>query len=154
MLQFDRKSLGGVWMSAILTRFNHLLGEIEGLYHDISLKLGISDSSSKILYTLCVFDHRCSLRRLCRQNGLSKQTVNSALRQLEKQGLVMLEPSGGKQKDVLLTEAGIIYAEAMVSKIIAMENEIFAAWNPEDVERYLVLTEQYLLALEEKAHQL
>ena len=48
-------------MHSTIKRLNHLLGEIEGLYHDISLKLGLCDSISKILYTLCIYESRCPL---------------------------------------------------------------------------------------------
>ena len=36
---------------AQLKRYNHLLGELEAVYHDLSYQLGMSDSVSKILYT-------------------------------------------------------------------------------------------------------
>ena len=137
-----------------LRRYTHLLGEIEGVYHDISLKLGMSDSVSKLLYTLFLSKNRCPLRLLCRQNGLSKQTVHSALRGLEAQGLVLLEPATGRNKDVVLTEAGRAYAQRTAARIAEMENSIFAAWDPEDVQRYLALTEQFLQALQSRAQAL
>jgi DNA-binding MarR family transcriptional regulator len=137
-----------------IKRYNHLLGEIEGVYHEISLQLGLSDSVSKILYTLCVQEDRCPLSVICRQTGLSKQTVNSAIRKLEQQGMVLLEPVSGKSKDVLLTEAGKELARRTARRIIEMENSIFQSWDQEDVQRYLHLTEGFLRALEQKAQQL
>lgn len=137
-----------------IKRYNHLLGEIEGVYHEISLQLGLSDSVSKILYTLCVQEDRCPLSVICRQTGLSKQTVNSAIRKLEQQGMVLLEPVSGKSKDVLLTEAGKELARRTARRIIEMENSIFQSWDQEDVQRYLQLTEEFLRALEQKAQQL
>lgn len=137
-----------------IRRFNHLLGEMEGVYHDISLQLGLSDSVSKILYTLCIFENRCPLRLLARQNGLSKQTVHSAIQHLEADGLVLLEPAGGKSKDVVLTERGKIYAAQTAARIVEIENSIFASWPPEDVQRYLSLTEEFLHALQIRAQTL
>lgn len=137
-----------------IRRFNHLLGEMEGVYHDISLQLGLSDSVSKILYTLCIFENRCPLRLLARQNGLSKQTVHSAIQHLEADGLVLLEPADGKNKDVVLTERGKIYAAQTAARIVEIENSIFASWPPEDVQRYLSLTEEFLHALQIRAQAL
>ena len=134
-------------MSKELRRFNYLMGEIDAAYHEAALNLGLSDSAMRILYVLCgCGSFRCSLREVCLCSGLSKQTVNSALRKLEGEGYVYLEQAGGKRKDVCLTAEGIALAERTVSKIIAAENAVFASWPPEDVERYLALTEEYLTA--------
>ena len=37
-------------------RYNHLLSEIDSVYHDTAVKQGISDSVSMILYTIYVKD--------------------------------------------------------------------------------------------------
>lgn len=71
---------------AQLKRYNHLLGELEAVYHDLSYQLGMSDSVSKILYTLCCEGGPCRISDICLCSGLSKQTVNSALRKLEAPG--------------------------------------------------------------------
>ena len=47
-----------------------------------------------------------------------------------------------------------ILAEKTAGKVIAAENEIFASWPQEDVEKYLELTEAYLIALKEKTQNL
>ena len=137
-----------------IKRFNHLLGEIEAAYHDISLHLGLSDSISKILYTICDKGDHCPLSLICRQNGLSKQTVNSAIRKLEQQGVVRLASVDGKAKDVYLTEAGKVLANGTARRILQMENEILDSWPRADVEQYLALTERFLRSLQEKASQL
>ena len=145
----------GCGPSKELRRYNHLLGEIAGAYHEMSLKLGLSDSVMNVLYTLCDSGGSCPLREICRRSGLSKQTVNSALRKLEAEGTVYLEPVSARSKSVCLTEAGRALAAGTAERVIHIENDIFAAWPGEDVERYLELTERYLLALRERAgHQL
>lgn len=135
-----------------MRRYNHLAGEIDGVYHEMSLRLGLSDSAAIVLYTIC--DSPCLLRDICRRSGLSKQTVNSALRKLEREGVVYLEPVSARSKRVCLTEAGRDLAARTAGRIIQIENDIFAAWPREDVERYLELTERYLLALRERAGEL
>lgn len=96
---------------AQLKRYNHLLGELEAVYHDLSYQLGMSDSVSKILYTLCCEGGPCRISDICLCSGLSKQTVNSALRKLEAQGLIYLESAGRKAKTVCLTETGTGFAQ-------------------------------------------
>lgn len=137
--------------SKALRRFNHLLSETAEAYHDASVRLGLSYSMMQILYT--VYDYgdgrRCPLREVCVQTGISKQTINSALRRLEGEGIARLEQTGGKRKDVCLTEAGLALARRTVARIMAVEDGVFASWRPEDVETYLTLTKRYLTAFRE-----
>ena len=137
-----------------MRRYNHLVGEIDGVYHEMSRKLGLSDSAMLVLYTICVHGDGCPLREICRSSGLSKQTVNSALRKLEAEGAVYLEPAAGRGKSVCLTEEGKALAARTAGRIIRMENDVFAAWPRGDVARYLELTERFLLDLREKAGEL
>lgn len=137
--------------SKALRRFNHLFNETTEAYHDASVRLGLSHSMMQILYT--VYDYgngrRCPLREVCVQTGISKQTINSALRKLEGEGIARLEQAGGKRKDVCLTEKGLALARRTVARIMEVEDGVFASWRPEDVETYLALTQRYLTAFRE-----
>lgn len=134
-----------------LKRFNYLFGETGAAYHEMHLKLGLSDSAGSILYALLENGGRCLLQHICHYTGLSKQTINSALRKLEAKNIIYLEMAGTKNKMVHLTETGRILAEKTAGRVIEAENEIFASWPREDVEKYLQLTENYMQALKEKA---
>ena len=127
-----------------MKRYNYLVGEIDATYHEISTRLGLSDSVMRILYTICDNGTDCPLQKICRLTGLSKQTINSALRKLENEGVIYLEPLGPKNKNVCLTESGKRMAEQTAGRIMMMENAIFASWPREDMERYVALTEAYL----------
>ncbi|MCI8638749.1 MAG: MarR family transcriptional regulator [Coprococcus sp.] len=142
------------YISKEMKRYNHLLSEMDSVYHEMSLKLGVSDSAMIILYTICNNGDCCLLQEICRLSGISKQTVNSALRKLEADGIVYLKPSGAKNKMVYLTDAGKHLAQRTAVRIIEAENDIFASWSREDVARYLELTEQFLTALSEKSKQM
>lgn len=140
--------------SNAMKRFNHILGEIEAVYHDMALKLGQSDSAMNILYTICDYGESCPLQEICRRSGISKQTINSALRKLEKEGIVYLESAGSREKNVCLTEKGEELAKATAVRIIEAENGILASWPKEDVEKYLELTERFLAGIKEKAKEI
>ena len=137
-------------ISRELERFNHLMGEIDGLYHDAAVALGLSESAMKVLYTICCHGERCPLRAICRQSGMSKQTVNSALRKLEGAGAVYLEAAGGRSKNVCLTDAGRELAGRTAAPLMELEDEIFSAWGADEVEQYIRLTQRYLDAFQER----
>ncbi len=142
------------YTSKEMKRFNHLLGVTHAVYHEISLKMGLSDSAMNILYTICDNGDSCPLHEICRLSGLSKQTVNSAIRKLEADGILYLKPVGGRNKDVCLTDAGKALAGRTAIRIIRAENEIFASWPKADIETYLELTEKFLVEIRKKAAEL
>ncbi len=85
------------YRSPALKRLNCLLSEMDAAYHEAAQRQGHNDSTSRILYALCELGSPASLRAVCESTGLSKQTVNSALRKLEADGILYLEPSGAEQ---------------------------------------------------------
>ncbi len=138
------------YMTEEIKRFNHLTGEIDALYHEAALKLGFSDSVMQILYTICNVGDSCPLSDICKLSGTSKQTINSAIRILENDGIVYLKAQAGRKKTVCLTEKGKATVEATVARLIDIENQIFASWTKSEREEYLRLTKAYMLAFQEK----
>ncbi|MDE6731587.1 MAG: MarR family winged helix-turn-helix transcriptional regulator [Oscillospiraceae bacterium] len=126
-----------------LRRFNYLIGEIDKLYHRAALKLGQSDSALAVLYTLCS-EGRCGISEVCHLSGMSKQTVNSALRKLEAEGVVKLEAVDGRKKQISLTAKGSRLAAKTAARVVEAENRVFAGWSESDRAEYLRLTEKYL----------
>lgn len=138
-------------ISEELKRYNYLFGETGAVYHEMYLKAGLSDSAAKILYAILENGESRMLKEICYFTGLNKQTVNSALRKLEKEGVIYLEKAGQKNKIACLTESGKLMAQNTAGRVLGAEDEIFRSWLPEDVEKYLELTEKFLSALKEKA---
>lgn len=141
-------------ISQNMKRCNHLQGEIEAVYHDAALKFGLTDTIQFILYTICYLEDPCPLNDVVRMTGVSKQTINSAIRKMEKQGLVCLIAATPKTKNLVLTEKGKELAEKTVIRLMRAEDEIFSEWPKEDVQKYLELNERFLNGMKEKIHHL
>lgn len=139
-----------------MRRVNYLMTETDAAYHDAALRLGLSDSAMQILYTVCDYEEGdyCPLQEVCRRTGISKQTINSAIRKLEAEGIIYLEPVGAKSKNLRLTSEGKSLANRTVRKIIQIENSIMESWPREDVEKYLELTERYLVSFQEQVREI
>ncbi len=137
-----------------LQRINWLISETDGVYHQASLKIGLTDSASKILYALYTNDGSCLLSYIYKNFGISRQTVNSALRKLEKEGLILLKQHSGKAKTVVLTDQGKEKADRTVSKIVEAEIGAFESWTEEEIDTYIDLTAKYLQTLSSKVSQL
>lgn len=130
-----------------IRKFNYLIGEIDAAYHEASQKLGLSDSAMQVLYIIRNHGEECSLTQICRLSGTSKQTINSALRKLEADGIVRLESLTGRRKKVCLTPQGKTLADNTVSRLIAIENDIFSSWSKQERELYLKLTQRYFVSI-------
>ena len=137
-----------------LKRYNYLFGETEAVYHEAYLKLGLSDSAMRILYTICDNGGSCPLQTIRRYSGLTKQTMNSAIRKLEAEGVLYLEKAGGKAKTARLTAAGQTLAQNTAMRILNIENDIFACWSAQEVQVYLRLTEKFLSDFRERTARL
>ncbi len=124
-------------------RINYLLAETDALYHQASQKIGIADSSMRVLYTIYDNGESCLLSDIYKQSGISKQTVNSAIRNLEKEDIVFLEQYKGKSKMVLLTEKGKIYVKQTAALLYEMERKAFESWSENEINTYISLLEKY-----------
>ena len=125
-------------------RINYLTSEMEALYHQASLKLGITDSVSIVLYTIYDTGEDCLLSVIYKKSGISKQTVNSAIRGLEADGMLYLEQYTGRAKKIVLTEKGKEYMNKTVAKLYEAEVQAFESWSTEEINAYIHLMEKYV----------
>lgn len=137
-------------LSEEMKRINYLTTEIDAAYHEAALKLGLSDSTMLVLYTICNHGESCLVNDIIRLSGVSKQTLNSALRKLENEDVIYLEAVGGKKKQVCLTDKGKALIKDTVLRVIEVENEIFDSWTEEERTLYVELTQKYLFSFKEK----
>ncbi len=124
-------------------QYTHLAGEINALYHEAAVKTGISDSVQNILYVICENGGRCLQSEVSKLTGISRQTINSAIRRLEKDGIVYLEQGKGRNTILCLTEKGQKFALEKIVPLFEMENKIWNEWTPEERRQYLALTQKY-----------
>ena len=137
--------------SEYIHKINYLTFETDSVYHQASLRLGVSDCVSMILYTLYDLGEECLLSDLYKKSGTSKQTVNSALKKLVAEGYLALS-SGADQRSKLvqLTPKGEQLACERVDRIPKAEAAALRAMRPEDRAAFICLTRQYRLLLEQQ----
>ena len=138
-----------------MRRLNCLIGETDSVYHEAAVKLGVSDSTMQILYTICMTgENYCQLSEIARLTGSSRQTIHSSVRKLEQEGVVCLKAKNGRDKIVYLTEYGKKIVEKTALRMIEIENDIFATWTIQDRQEYLRLTQKYLIDLKKRVDRI
>lgn len=135
-------------------RINYLTSEMDSIYHQASLRLGISDSVSIILYTIQDKGESCLLSDVYKNSGISRQTVNSAIRRLEADGVLYLEPYAGRAKKIVLTNKGQDYIRQTVARLLEAEIRAFDGWSEDEIKTHIGLMEKYMESLRRQIHQL
>lgn len=140
-------------ISKKMRQYYYLQSEIDAVYHEAAVKMGLSDSVSIILYTLCDCDGSCPLSNIGKLSGLRPQTINSAIHKMEKDDIIKIEAIDGKSKKISLTENGKRLAEKTVYKVIEIEDSIYAKW-PKEFDQYIETTNRFLIELKTKVNDL
>jgi DNA-binding MarR family transcriptional regulator len=138
----------------VMRKVNHLASDLDSLYHQASLKLGLSDSVLFLMYVLYERNGSCPIKDICEETSICKQTINSAIRKLEKEDIIYLKQSGGRNKTVCFTEKGKEYAQGTVGKLFKAESGTLMGWSEEEIEQYLYLTEKYNKDFREQINKL
>lgn len=135
-------------------RINYLNAELDALYHHASLKLGLTDSASIVLYTIYDNGEDCLLSDIYKQSGVSKQTVNSAIRNLEKKHIIYLEQYSGRAKKVVLTDTGKKYVQKTIARLFDAEAAAFATWTEEEINAHIGFMEKFIFSFHEQVEKL
>lgn len=130
-------------MTNVLKDINCLANELDMLYHQAARKLGLSDSALCILYMIYEKGDGCSLRELCSESGISKQTINSSLRKLEHDGILYLEQGRGKTKHIRLTQQGHALTMSTAARLYDAERRALRDWTAQELADHLRLMKKY-----------
>ena len=148
--------MGNMSFLEFIRTYNGQYKESNELYHRLARHFGLSDSAFWILYTLRESEGPVSQKQLCQELYLSKQTVNSALKNLEEVGYLRLEsaPDSRKNKEIHLTDAGEELLRRTADPVFAMEERAFCRLTEEEREAILRLGRRNLDLLREEAERL
>ncbi len=124
--------------------------ESDGLYNSVIEKSGLSTSELMTLY--CVSNGINTQTAISKKLCMPKQTINSAVKKFEKQGVMVLVETYGnnKLKTLALTAKG---EELVKDKILAMDNIEEAVWaelDDDEKEQLVRLTARFNKLLAEK----
>lgn len=105
-----------------------------------------------ILYSMAESDKPFTQRDFCRDWFFSPQTVNSALKDLEKRDIIYLETADNNKRNklIMLTENGTRFTESKILPIIGFECESFETMSESECELMFSAMRKYLSSLKEK----
>ena len=139
-----------------LAAFDQLYREMDEIYHIYAKSCGISDTSMWLLYSLYLNDGTYTQKELYSVWHYPPQTVNSCLKNFEKQGIIKLEavPGNRKNKLVALTEKGKDESRRIIARLIGAEQRACADMGAKEMQTLLSLTGKYMELLRSEVDQI
>lgn len=146
--------LGNPYISNPLKEFNRIYKKTNEIYHDIALRLGLSDSAFDILYSISELGGGCLQKDICNATCIPKQTIHSSIRQMEKSGYLTLSSGKGRSMHITLTDLGKNLLERTIYPVMQMEGEAFHCMTDEECQQMLALFGKYIQVLGDAAKNL
>lgn len=113
--------------------------ELDDIYHYYALRCNLSDAALWILYAVYGSKEGVTQTDICNGWFFSRQTINTALKGLEQQKIIRLDPIPGnrKSKYVTFTDDGQKLAQQIVAPLKQAENQVFASFSDEENQLFV-----------------
>ncbi len=128
-----------------LREINTIFKETDAIYNNLAKQSGLSDCSFWIMYSLRDLEGECTQKELCDQWTFNKQTVNSAIKGLEKSGYVVLTSSkeDKRSKHIRLSEQGILFAQENIDFVFKLEEFALQRMSPSQRDAMIEINRAY-----------
>lgn len=128
----------------VLQEFDRLNNLINEFYHEIAMKQGLSDSAYSILQAMLVLGNGCTQTEIYKYTCLNKQTVNSSVKKLKKDGIIEFKSGSGREVKIYLTPDGEKLINEKILPIEQAESAVFDEMTLEEQKEILRLVGKYL----------
>lgn len=124
-------------------RYKELYWEADGLFNQIMECSKMPGSEAMTLF--CLMEGLNTQSAICKKLYMPKQTIHSAIKKLESQGLVVLadEKAKDKTKQIFITDKGKSVYMQNVHPLDAAENTAFAMLDVSEQEELIRITSKY-----------
>lgn len=137
-----------------ITQVNQTYKEEDDLYRRLARHSGLSEAAFWILYTVELASGPVTQAEVCGYLSLSKQTINSALKQLEQEEYIRLTGGPGRKKYLQITGRGERLADHTVRLVLEAEERAFLGLAEEERAGLLALERKYLSLLLRESEQI
>lgn len=125
-------------------QLNAMLSAIDGVYQELLKAKGVSDSEYIVMFAIKELGEGCSQKDIADNSNVSKKTINSTIKKLQKEGYIELKLGKYPNMHIYLTELGKEYMENNIMPILEVENKIVDGMSEDEFEFLAACFERYI----------
>lgn len=123
-----------------LFSLNEMWKENADIYRQMAKQMNLTDTAMWALYTLRIEPGEMTQSRMCEFLHEPKQTVNSALKKMESDGLITLQSGANRRtKTIHLTPAGEALAQQTSDRVMETEQQALAQFSEAEANQLFSL---------------
>lgn len=127
-----------------LKQLNGMLCEIDSLYQTLLLSKGISDGEFVVMIALLSLGEGCLQKDIAETSYMSKKTINSTIKKLEKEGFIRLKAGKYPNMHIYLTPKGKNHIHENILPIIEVEERVLNSMSEDEFERLITGSSKYI----------
>ena len=101
-----------------------MLSELDNIYQSLLKANGVSESEYAVMFSIKELGEGCNQKDIADNSYISKKTINSTVKKLEKDGILELKAAKYPNMEIFLTDKGKYFLEKNIIPIIEVENKV------------------------------
>ena len=132
-------------IKTVFTQMGKQESLFEALYSRVASAFGLTTCEMWIYHFLLIEENGITQRDICNQMSFKKQTVNSAVSKLVKNGMLALSTSDGNSKNKILmfTPEGREFAQRTVNQLLEAELKAAKKFGSKKLSSFCKLRDEY-----------
>lgn len=132
-----------------LKQLNGMLCEIDSLYQALLAAKSVSDSEFVVMIAILSLGEGCLQKDIAETSYMSKKTINSTIKKLEKEGFIELKAGKYPNMHIYMTKRGIEHVKNSVIPIIEVEERVLNSMSEDEFERLITGSSKYISIFKE-----
>lgn len=130
-------------------RLNGMLCEMDSIYQTLLSAKNISDGEFVVLNAILSLGEGCLQKDIAENSYMSKKTINSTIKKLEKEGLIRLKAGKYPNMHIYLTKHGLDHIKNNVLPIVNVEDRVLDSMPEADFDRLISGYSKYITSFKE-----
>lgn len=136
-------------VSEKVQQLNGMLCEMDSIYQTLLSAKNISDGEFVVLNAILSLGEGCLQKDIAENSYMSKKTINSTIKKLEKEGYIKLKAGKYPNMHIYLTKRGLDHIKNNVMPIVDVENHVLNSMPEMDFDRLVSGYSKYITSFKE-----
>ena len=130
-------------------QLNGMLCEMDSIYQTLLSAKNISDGEFVVMNAILSLGEGCLQKDIAENSYMSKKTINSTIKKLEKEGYIKLKAGKYPNMHIYLTKKGLDHIKNNVLPIVDVENKVLSSMPEMEFDRLVSGYSKYITSFKE-----